>query len=1060
MSLLKKVVVSIMAILLVVIGIAYILFFVNQDLIKNEILLGVNKNIQGRLQIDKIGLSLFSEFPKVTVSLENARLYEYKNTSNTIEQMPILVLEQAEISLNIIDLINDKLSIEKLVLDGGRIAAMNKADSSLNILNAIQTTTVDTTLSENSVSLRLNSIEILKLHVEYHDMATNRYVVTTINSLESSIMIMGDSLKGEIVLDQQLDSITVNGIQVVGDHALNLSANFAVDLNKIAFNIKQGEFKIDLLEADLSGYYDYSDDGYIDFNISANHSDISVLADMELFNAEYLPEIRSGKIKLDALIKGKTIGHLPITNLEASLSELHVHNKFGEVIDDSGFHLRYYSGIQRDMSDAILYIDSIDFKFATDGYLTGNLQIYNFANPSYKISWQLAENLVDLNNIFVFPGLNEMSGIVRSQARLKGKINLTDKRFSNPEGILRVQFENCLFSLNNPDYLLKDVNGQLFIQEGEISLNNLTFDANGNKLKIDSKVKNLLPYLLGSDTELTASLAMHTHSLNTQHLLAFSPELQKGINYKVDSIDLKVVVNFNSIDIDSFALIPTGNLQIDNLTAKIEGIPLINRVKGQITVTPDALSMDKVSGFVGESPLNFSLKLTNYNGYFQSDSLESIALTVDFQSERVIAKNFFTIEDKFLLPQSYEHEELDDVAFKTTINTTNYELQKINLIPEFSFQITELKFQTHFSPVKFRDISIFGMVQDNNVYLNSMSGKLGRSDVFMNGEFDNVVATKDTITRQFKSRISINSQILDLNELIKLGQGDSQHATSTTKEVNDNPFADDYPITDLSVNIGELDYYGNVIHNLSGILKLEEHNMVKLNGVRLESGQYGSFEFDGTIDASSHQEAILTSDIEILNIDLSKLNVTYIQDGEEVKIGDHLAGIFTGQVEARVPISQDFNFDLARVSGSIKAVVKDGALINYPPLKALGKYFKNKDLDVVYFDDLMNTMIFKEGKMHLPFMTVNTTLGTIFLMGYQTVTDEMEFDVQVPAKLIAGAVLNSLFARKKGDDNKEDEIKTQAKGKYITVHVYSEGGEYEFKIGKKHGLEAADGAMD
>jgi AsmA family/AsmA-like C-terminal region len=1058
MNLLKKIGISLLAILVVVIGIAYTLFFVNQDLIKNEILLGVNKNIQGRLQIDKIGLNLFSEFPKVTVSLENTRLFEYKGTAG----MPVLVLEQAEVSLNVIDLINDKVSIERLDLAGGSVALMSKADSTFNILNAIQATNADTTLTEDNVSLQLNSIEISNMHIEYHDMIANRYVVTTINSLESAIMIMGDSLLGEIILDQQLDSITVDGVRIMDEHALNLSANFEADIKNLAFNINQGKFKVDLLEANLDGYYDYSDNGYIDFNISANHGDISMLTEMELLNAEYLPEIRSGKIKLDALIKGKTIGHLPVMNLEASLSELHIHNKFGDVIEDSGFHLRYYSGTQSDMSDAILYIDSVDFKFATDGYMTGNLQVYNFANPSYKISWQLAENLVDLNNIFVFPGLNEMSGVVRSQARLKGKINLTDKQFSNPEGILRVQFENCLFSLNNPDYLLKDVNGQLFVQEGDISLNNLTFDANGNQLNINSSIKNLLPYLLGSDTALTASLAMHTHSLNTNRLLAFSSELQQEINYRVDSLDIEVVANFMSTDIDSFVLIPSGSLKIDNLTAKIEGIPLIDRINGSITVTPEVLTIDRASGFVGESPFSLNLNIDNYNSYFQSDSLETISLDIDFKSDKVIARDFFTIGEDFVLPRSYEGEELEDVVFKTKISTTNYELQKEYLIPEFSFQITGLKFQTHFSPVKFSKISIFGMVRENNVYINSMAGQLGRSDVSLNAEFNNVVATKDTVSRQFKSRISINSNILDLDELIKLGQGDNQHEAITSEKEKDNinPFADDYPITDLSVNIGELDYYGNVIRNLSGILNLEEHNMVKLNSVRLESGQFGSFEFDGTIDASSHQEAILTSDIKILNIDLSKLNVTYIQDGEEMKIGDHLAGIFTGQVEASVPISQDFNFDLARVSGSIRAVVKDGALKNYPPLKALGKYFKNKNLDVVYFDDLMNTMIFKEGKMHLPFMTVNSTLGTIFLMGYQTITDEMEFDVQVPAKLIAGAVLNSLFAGKKGDDDEDDEIKTKAKGKYVTVHVFSAGGEYEFKIGKKHGLEAAEGAME
>jgi hypothetical protein len=296
--------------------------------------------------------------------------------------------------------------------------------------------------------------------------------------------------------------------------------------------------------------------------------------------------------------------------------------------------------------------------------------------------------------------------------------------------------------------------------------------------------------------------------------------------------------------------------------------------------------------------------------------------------------------------------------------------------------------------------------------------------------------------------------------LVKLGEANSHHFNSAAKQKStSNPFADNYPITDLNVNIGKLEYYGAEINNLSGILELGENNIVNLRQVRLQSGEYGSFEFDGSLDASSHQEAILTSNVKILNVDLSKLNVTYLQGGEEVKVGDHLAGTFTGHIEATVPITQDFNFDLSRLSGSIKAVVKDGALLNYAPLQQLGKYFKNKDLNNVYFADLMNTMEFDNGKLHLPVMTINTTLGTISLMGYQTVNGDMEFDVKVPVKIVAGAVLNSLFAAKKEDDNKEDAINMDTKGKYLTVHVYGNPENYQFKIGKKHGVEPSE-ALD
>ena len=143
--------------------------------------------------------------------------------------------------------------------------------------------------------------------------------------------------------------------------------------------------------------------------------------------------------------------------------------------------------------------------------------------------------------------------------------------------------------------------------------------------------------------------------------------------------------------------------------------------------------------------------------------------------------------------------------------------------------------------------------------------------------------------------------------------------------------------------------------------------------------------------------------------------------------------------------------------GKIKIKMTDGALINYAPLEEMGKYFKNKDLNRVRFDELKNVMIFNGGKMLLPFMTINTTLGTINIMGFQTLDYDMSYDIQVPIKLVAGAALNSLFSAKKGDDKKEDKVKKGGKVKYITLHISGSADDYKFKLGKKHVLVAPPG---
>ena len=1048
MKLFKKIGIWILSLLIAMVSLAYALFFLNQDVIKDEIILNVNRNIKGQISIEKIGLQLFSSFPQATINIQGVQLYEQKSDS-TMEQ-ELLYLNNINLSLNIDDLLHDTLSLEKLMIDGGSISLVSYADSTLNLLNAIAQTTSDTTIAQNNIILNLQDLEISNVQIAHYDEISRQYLSSTVNFIDSQIVIEQDSVKGNIHLGYHLDSLMSKDKLIMSDHSFLFNADFNANLDSLVFSVVPGRGKLDLLEFDLAGSYNYADSGYVDLNITANHDNLSELAGMELFNPEYLPDIKSGKLTLTTNIQGKTITTHPIINTIANLTELEVQNKFGPVIENSGFRLNFYSGTGDAMHDGMLYIDNVNLNFSSGGYLSGDLLVLDFSQPIYKINWQLEEDLVDLSKTFYFPGINNMAGIIRSQGRLKGNFDLLNKKFDNPQGMLRIQFDNCNLSLGNTNYELKDVNGQLFMNEGEVSIDNLSFNANGNQLVVNSKINNILPYLLGSRTELSTSLSLRTLSLNTSRLLAFDAKLEKSVDYKIDSIDLVLKGNFLSKDIDSFNLIPTGNLLINKLTAKVAGVPYINNIQADVQIKPDTLSINRLTGNIGKSPLKLDLQLTNYDCYFQTDSTEAMGLILNLESDELVAKDFFTIGDKFVLPKNYQQEVLTNVALSTNLTTTNNQLQKPKLFPEFNFQITGLRFQTHRSPVKFRDISIFGLVKDNNLYINSLFGKFGRSDVFMNAEFNNVLATKDTVSRSFRSRIGLNSQVLDLDELIKLGETESNMASTDANETASNPFADDYPVTDFSVNIGELTYYGSVVKNLSGILNLQDHNIIKLNKVKLESGDYGSFEFEGTFDASSHQEALLTSSIKISKVDLSKLNLTYTEDGKEVKLGDHLEGVFYGGINATVPILQDFSIDLNRLSGTINAVVMNGALVNYAPLQEMSKYFKNKNLNHVYFADLMNTMIFENGKMQLPYMTINTTLGTILLMGTITTDEEMELDVQVPVKLVAGAVLNSIFAANKGDDDKADVISTGPKGKYINLHIYGDSEEYFFKIGKKN----------
>ena len=1056
MRLLKKITLWFLGVFFTLVILIYATFYFFQDTIKEKIVAAVNTGIHGQIEVGNVGLSLFANFPQAVIKLNDLRMYE--NKPDSTELVPVMGIGSLGATIHMIDAIKGQYNIQEVSLSGGSIYIINYKDSTLNILNALgESDEIDTTAAEGKIYVDLEKISISKVKMTYWDQLADQLAVSHLNSLHSKILLEGDSLSGIVDLDFQLDSMMQEGKRLLKSHSLMLSTSFESDLDKPSFRITNGVVKLDLLEANLEGIYNQADSGYVDMHISANHKDLSELAKMDVLNSEYLPDVRKGSLAIDARIKGKTAGKLPVVEADVSLKDMEVHNAFGKVIDKASFNAKLFTGIRQDMRDGKATFNNMEISFASGGYVKGAATIENFAYPNFRINWEAVESLDDLYRIFRFSDIKQMSGSMRSQANISGKFNLESNQLVSPKGALTATFNNCKIVLKEADYKVENLNGTVYVMDNDAGINGLSLLANGSDIALSTRINQLVPYVLGKPAQLEAVLSMQSGKLNTSRLLAFDTALANSTKYNIDSLDITVTADLSSRALDSYELVPSGKLEIKNLTALVEGIPSLRQFTGSIDISPDTLLIKKLKGTIGNSPIDLSFGVTNYATYLNTKVEKPMDITIGLQSDKLIAKDVFTINDKFLLPESYINEQIDNFKVNTRLITTNKELQKTELVPEFEFQVTGLQLKTVYAPVEFRDISVFGLIKDNNVYINGLFGKFGRSDVFLNAEFDNVLATKDTVSRPLKSRVSFNSGVLDLNELVKLDEA----TTEVTEVASDttiaaNPFADDFPILDLNVNIGEFYYYDVSIKNLSGIIKIEENNIIKLNQVTLQSGEYGSFEINGKLDASSRKDAVLSSNIKVSDVDLGNLNVSYVQNGENVRIGDHFNGVANGEIVADVPIDQNFNIDLARVTGKIKVKIKDGALINYAPLKEMGKYFKNKDLNNVRFDELKNTMVFNSGKMLLPFMTISTTIGTINLMGFQTMDYNMAYDIQVPIKLVAGAALNSLFAAKKDDDKKEDKIK-QAGGKYVTVHISGNIDSYDFKLGKKHVLTPPPG---
>lgn len=1056
MRLIKKIILGLVFIIISAIIVFAIAYNMLQSKMQSKVEALVNETIEGEVKLVKLEFSLFSSYPKMIIDIDTLLLREKRIEGRQVDVLKFLDLH---LQIDVSEAIKGVYLVDQLKLGGGEVNIITYGDSSINLLNAVSLLEEGSNEDKDDnevLKVQLTEMLLGELNINYDNQVANQKIYSKLEKLYSKIILEGDSLIADLDLNYTLDSFVIENKRILKNQKLTYKSALNGDLSKLLLKVTNGKIKLNLLEANIDGLYNGGENGLVDFKIWARHTDLSELAKMDIFKEENLPDINNGELEINASVKGHTMGAIPLIKGTASLKNLEVYNQFGKVIDKAGFNLSFKSLSRKNFNDSHIVIDSISIDLSSGGYFRGRANIDHLNKPKFNITWEASEQLENIDKLIKIPKVKSISGRMITKGNYAGTYTIKSQMLSDYSGACNVTFSDVNLVLKEGDYSISNINGLAYMINGDVGLENLSFSANSNALLVNGKIENAVPFALGEPVRLTSSIAIKSNLITTETLLAFDTALADSNKYIIRNLDVNLQADLASKALDSYKLIPTGKLTVYNFTALLEGAPPITEFNGVVETNQKLIAIKNFSGIIGKSHVDFGISISNYTDFLQSDTEEQMVVDVSLKSEQINVKDFFTVGNKFILPKSYEEEVLKDVAVNTKIITTNLELQKTELLPEFELQVTGLQFRTLYTPVTFKDIFVFGLVKDNNVYINSMFGKFGRSDVFMNAEFDNVVATKDTITRPLVSRVTFNSGVLDLNELIKLDDSTSPDEISD-ESISTNPFADKFPITEFQVNIGELNYYDATIKQLSGLLKIEENNYIHLHEIKLQSGEYGTFEFEGELDASSREEAILNSTIKITDVDLSKLNVTYTQDDKEVRIRDHFEGMVNGEIIANVPILQDFSIDLARLTGKVKVRMTNGALINYAPLEEMGNYFKNKDLTKVRFDTLKNTMIFNVGKILLPFMTINTTLGTINLMGFQNMENDMEYDIQVPIKLVAGSVLNSLFSSKKGDDENTDEIKKGGKGKYVTVHISGSDEGYKFKLGKKHVLSAPPG---
>ena len=114
----------------------------------------------------------------------------------------------------------------------------------------------------------------------------------------------------------------------------------------------------------------------------------------------------------------------------------------------------------------------------------------------------------------------------------------------------------------------------------------------------------------------------------------------------------------------------------------------------------------------------------------------------------------------------------------------------------------------------------------------------------------------------------------------------------------------------------------------------------------------------------------------------------------------------------------------------------------------------------ILFDKLENRLQLQNGKLILPNMVVNSSLGFIELSGSQDMDMNMEYFIRVPLKMVTNVAFQKLFGKKREevDPNQEDKIIYKDPNKKVNyLNLKISGSPSNFKISMEKNKEIKKG---
>lgn len=1021
----------------------------NQKVLTQKALAAINEQFVGVLEIDNSYISPFSNFPYISIDLKGVRFFENKE-KNTV---PLYEAADLYLGFDIMDILRGQYHVKSIKIKDGHVDVIKYENGDINLLMAknLKTSEENTGTSDEKFEFDLQELVLSGFGVSYIDKQTHQDILARIDLLTSKIRIAQDHMFFDIYSKLVLDIMQDNHSTFFSGKRMEL--DMEVDYNELTELLTVFPSKLKLEEAlfTVEGTVDIDDDLHTDLKLYGEKPDFNVFAAFAPKEvAETLARYKNeGQIYFLGTVKGKAAnGNTPALAVEFGCDNAFFVNTSAEKrVDDLRFAGFYTNGKERNLKTSELRLQHFHAK-PEEGIFQGQLVIRNFEDPFIKVNLHADLDLGFLGDFFEIEGLQRLRGQVILDMDFDELIDMEtpgQNLARLKEGMdSELTIKNLTFLVPGYPYPVTNANGHAVMEKGRIDLDRLNFTIADSDFEFRGTLSDFPALLHGFDVDVNISVEAASGTINIPQLLSYDSAMMTLSDEVISDFGMKLGFTANANDLLSFDYLPKGEFVIEDFYAKFKHYPhVLHDFDVQISVRDDELVVKDFMGEIDESDFHFSGVITNYSKWFQDVKTGDSSFDFELVSHHLNIKDLLSYKGENYLPDDYKDEELREVELKGRLD-----LRYDTVFRSADLRLDHLQAQLNVHPLKMEKFRGRMHYENGNLLVDGFGGKMGHSNFDINMAY---FMGRDTLLRHRPNHFELNALALDLDALLNYDSKNTDPvAHADTFNIFELPFSD----MRFVASVGKMNYHTYWLENVKADLRTTKHHYIHLDTLSLQVAD-GRLGMKGYFNGSDSSQIYFHSTMEADRLDIDQLMVKFDNFGQDVMINENLHGRVSGTIQSKFLIHPDLTPIVEKSEAQMDLTVYQGSLVNFTPLRAMSSYFKDKNLNMVRFDTLRNTFDLKEGVLHIPSMTINSSLGFIELSGKQGLDLNMDYFIRVPLGLVTQVGFRSLFGGKNKeevDPDQEDDIMyrdNNRRVRFLNINVKGTPDDYQFSLGKE-----------